>query len=149
MKIKINWGTGIVIALVIMISGMTFLVSIAVRQDYSLVEKDYYQKSISYQSKIDKITNANSLKEKVSLTQSTNGLRLKFPNEFQDKLIQGTIQLYSPMSEKNDLNIPLKLDSKLEQLITVQKIPKGRYKVKLDWTVDQKSFFQELEIILE
>jgi len=52
MKIKITWGTGIVIALVVMISGMIYLVSIAVRQDYDLVDKDYYQKSVNYQQHI-------------------------------------------------------------------------------------------------
>ena len=53
MKIKFNWGTGIVIAMIVMVSGMIFLVSIALRQDYDLVEDDYYQKSVDYQRHID------------------------------------------------------------------------------------------------
>ncbi len=149
MKIKFNWGTGIAIAIVLMVSGMLYLVSIASRQDYYLVEDDYYQKSVNYQQKIDKIKNVNLLEEKVQLTQLGSNLQLSFPALFKHDLLEGTIQVYSPVSERNDLNIPLQLDSTLQQLVEVSRLPKGRYKIKLDWTADEKPFFQELEIMLE
>ncbi|MGQ7870872.1 FixH family protein [Sunxiuqinia sp. sy24] len=148
MKLKINWGTGIVIALLIMISGMLYLVSIAVRQDYYLVEKDYYQKSVNYQTQIDKIQNVNQLPERVKLVQSTHAIQINFPQLFQDELLEGTIHLYSPMSEKNDLSLPIQLDAKLSQSVSVKNLPKGRYIVKLDWTANEKPYFQELEIQL-
>ena len=59
MKIKFNWGTGVVLALLVMIAGMSFLVSIAIRQDFDLVDKDYYQKSITYQQHIEKVGNTD------------------------------------------------------------------------------------------
>lgn len=149
MKLKINWGTGIAIAIGIMITGMLFLVYIATRQDYYLVEKDYYQKSINFQQQIDKRTNAERLPEKVILKQSENSIQLDFPKTFQNEQLKGTVQLYSPLSEKNDLNLPLQLDAKLSQQIPVTNLPKGRYIVKLDWTANRKPYFQQLEIILE
>ena len=59
MKIQFNWGTGIAIALIVMICGMLTLVYLATRQDYFLVEKDYYQKGINFQEQIDRITSYN------------------------------------------------------------------------------------------
>ncbi|WP_299576183.1 FixH family protein [uncultured Sunxiuqinia sp.] len=146
MKLKINWGTGIAIALLIMMSGMVYLVSIAVRQDYYLVEDDYYQKSVNYQAQIDKIQNVNKLTERVKLVQSAHAVQINFPQLFKHELLEGTIHFYSPMSENNDLSLPLKLDEQLSQSVSIKKLPKGRYIVKLDWTANEKPYFQELEI---
>ena len=77
---KINWGTGIVIALVVMIGGMIYLVSIAVRQDYDLVDKDYYQKSVNYQQHIEEVKNTAALTERIKFDQSAETLKISFPN---------------------------------------------------------------------
>ncbi|WP_159521911.1 FixH family protein [Sunxiuqinia indica] len=148
MKLKINWGTGIVIALLIMISGMLFLVSIALRQDFYLVEKDYYQKSVNYQSQIDKINNVTKLAVPVKLTQSDKAIQINFPELFKKEQLKGTIHIYSPVSEKNDMKLPILLNAALSQSISVKNLPKGRYTVKLDWTSNEKPYYQELEMQL-
>ena len=148
MKLKVNWGTGIVIALLIMMSAMLYLVSIAVRQDFDLVEKDYYQKSVNFQSQIDKINNVSKLEVPVKLIQSEKAIQLDFPKLFQNELLEGTIHIYSPVSEKNDLTLPIRLDAGLSQSISVKNLPRGRYTVKLDWTSNDKPYYQELEIQL-
>ena len=149
MKIKINWGTGIVIALVVMMSGMSFLVYLATRQDYSLVEKDYYQKEIVYQEQIDKINNASALKDKILCTQTDKGLQVTFPDVFKTDSPQGTIHLYSLVSSKNDVTVPIKLNGQLSQLVSVNHLPKGRYKVKVDWIAKETPYYEELEIFLK
>lgn len=148
MKLKINWGTGIVIALLIMMSAMLYLVSIAVRQDFDLVEKDYYQKSVNYQNQIDKINNVSKLAAPVKLSQTDQAIQLDFPQLFQNEQLSGTIHIYSPVSEKNDLTLPIRLDAGLSQSISVKNLPRGRYTVKLDWTSNEKPYYQELEIQL-
>lgn len=149
MKVKINWGTGIAIAIGVMIIGVLSLVYIATRQHYYLVEKDYYQKSINFQQQIDKRGNADRMQEKVVLKQLGNHIQLDFPKTFQNEQLKGTIHLYSPLSEKNDLNLPLDLDTKLCQQIPVTNLPKGRYIVKLDWISNEIPYYQQLEIIIE
>ncbi|HKJ41627.1 MAG TPA: FixH family protein [Sunxiuqinia sp.] len=149
MKFKINWGTGIVIAMIVMISGMLLLIYIATRQSYSLVETNYYQKEIAYQEQIDKTRNANALKEKIALTQSKNNLMLKFPGLFQTDTVKGTIHLYCRVSDKNDLIVPIQLNNRLTQLVPIEKLPRGRYKVMVDWTAQQTPYYQELDIFLK
>ncbi|MGQ8337647.1 FixH family protein [Sunxiuqinia sp. A32] len=147
MKLKINWGTGILIAIITMVSGMLVLVFIATRQDYYLVDDDYYQKAVNYQQQIEKIKNANELIEKVNINYSGKNLKLDFPLIFQHEKLEGTIQLYSPVNGNHDLTFPVKIDDKLSQLLSLEKLPKGRYKIKLDWTANDKSYYQELEIM--
>ena len=147
MKLKINWGGGIVIAIVVMVAFILVLVIIATRTDYHLVDKDYYQKAISYQDQIDKIANTNSLTEKVCIEYNNEQLKLQFPTNFKEDSLEGKIKLYNPVNDKYDLSLTLKTDSNLSQFVSLGKLPKGRYKVKLDWVANETPFYQETEIM--
>lgn len=149
MKIKFNWGTGIVIAMVIMIGGMVTLVSIALRQDYDLVEDDYYQKSVDYQQHIDKVKQTEALEQKITFSQTADSLSLTFPNIAEPTGYAGKIHFYSPVAEKRDLTLPVKLNSVFSQSIELKKLEAGRYKIKIDWTANQTVYYQETEIVVE
>ena len=146
MKLKFNWGTGIVLALIVMIGGMIFLVSIALRQDYDLVESDYYQKSVDYQKHIDEVKNTEALPEKVRFEQITDSLKLTFPSLSLVDDYSGEIHFYSPVEEKRDETVKLKLNNQFIQAIDLKNLKSGRYTVKLNWTANKKSYYQEQEI---
>ena len=146
MKIKINWGTGIVIALVVMIGGMIYLVSIAVRQDYDLVDKDYYQKSVNYQQHIEEVKNTEALAEKIKFDQSADTLKMMFPDLGNIPEYSGEIHFYSPVEEKRDETITLKLNGNFSQSIGLRSLKSGRYTVKINWSANKVSYYQEEEI---
>jgi len=146
MKIKINWGTGIVIALVVMIGGMIYLVSIAVRQDYDLVDKDYYQKSVNYQQHIEEVKNTEALAEKIKFDQSADTLKMMFPDLGNIPEYSGEIHFYSPVEEKRDETMTLKLNGNFSQSIGLRSLKSGRYTVKINWSANKVSYYQEEEI---
>ena len=146
MKIKINWGTGILVALVVMIGGMIFLVSIAIRQDYDLVDNDYYQKSVNYQQHIEEVKNMAALSEKIRLEQTDDSLKLIFPKLSAISDYLGNIHFYSPVEEKRDETIKLKVTDNFTQLIGLNGLKSGRYTVKIDWSANKVSYYQEEEI---
>lgn len=146
MKIKFNWGTGIVLAMIVMIGGMIFLVSIALRQDYDLVENDYYQKSVDYQKHIDEVQNTETLDEKVRFDQTQDSLTVAFPAIASVSDFSGEIHFYSPVEEKRDETVKLKLNNQFIQVISLKNLKTGRYMVKLNWTANKKSYYQEQEI---
>lgn len=146
MKIKFNWGTGIVLAMIVMVSGMILLVSIALRQDYDLVETDYYQKSVDYQKHIDEIKNTDALAEKIQFNQTPDSLKLIFPALSAVQNYSGEIHFYSPVEEKRDETVKLKLNSQFIQGIGLKNLKNGRYTVKIGWTVNKTSYYQEQEI---
>ncbi len=146
MKIKFNWGTGIVLALVIMVSGMTYLVSIAVRQDYDLVDNDYYQKSVNYQQHIEKVKNTEALADKIVFKQSADILEVTFPDLSGNQEYKGEIHFYSPVQEKRDMTLKVKPDSGRTQIIDLGKLKSGRYQIKIDWSANKVDYYQEEEI---
>jgi hypothetical protein len=145
---KFNWGTGIVSAFVIMLLGMIYLVSIALRQNDDLVENDYYQKSIAYQQHIDKAHNNDALTEKIKLENSPGSLKLTFPNLAGNQEYSGEIHFYSPVEEKRDFTVKIKLEPNFVQTINLSSLQKGRYKVKIDWNAGKVSYYQEEEIVV-
>ena len=146
MKIKFNWGTGIAIALAVMIVGMTVLVLIAVRQDYDLVDKDYYQKSLNYQQHIDEVKKTDALTERIRIEQTSDSLKVIFPQLADFKDYSGEIHFYSPVAEKRDLTVALKLNAGFSQTVALKPLLKGRYQVKIEWMVSKVSYYQEEEI---
>jgi len=146
MRLKFNWGTGIVLALIVMIGGMIFLVSIALRQDYDLVESDYYEKSVDYQKHIDRVRNTDALAEKVKFEQTADSLKMSFPQLSNIRDYTGEILFYSPVEEKRDENIKLKLNELFTQSISLKNLKNGRYIVKVNWTAANTPYYQEKEI---
>jgi len=149
MKLRFNWGTGIVLAMIIMVSGMIYLVSIAIRQDYDLVDKDYYQKSITYQQHIEKVRKNDALAEKIKFSLSPESFKLTFPNLAANQEYSGEIHFYSPVAEKRDLTLKIKLDENYSQTIDLTGLEKGRYQVKIDWNISGTEYYQEHEITVE
>jgi hypothetical protein len=149
MKMKLNWGTGIVIAMIVMVAGMLTLVSVAIRQDYDLVDNDYYQKSVNYQQHIEKVRNTEAFPKKIQFEQSADPLKLTFPNVASVQEYSGEIHFYSPVEESRDFKVPVKLNSGFSQIIGLNKLQKGRYQIKIDWQAGISGYYQEEEIVLE
>jgi len=136
MKIKINWGWSIVIAMVLF---MTFIlqyvyrVTVYKKYDHHLVADDYYKDELNYQKQIDKENNANKLVENIKLEKTTSGLKIVFPNEFEYAKIYGSVKLLRPSNFKLDLKKDIKLTSHF-LLISDKELVSGKYQVTVDWT---------------
>ena len=119
MKIKIGWGTGIVIA---MISFMIFILSFVYKSmaldeyHHELVSEDYYKDELHYQKEIDKLNNAKTLKQDIVLSNSKEGILLQFPKDLDQNKISGSIFFQRLSNKKLDFLLDLSLDNH-QQLI--------------------------------
>ena len=69
---RINWGTGIVLAFIAFISFIMYFViqmNTDDRADHELVTTDYYKKELAYQQEIDAEQNAAVLKAQLQITK--------------------------------------------------------------------------------
>ena len=145
-----NWGWKIVVvysAFVVMTLAMVFFF---MRQQVDLVADDYYKQEIEYQGQIDKIANAQALKEPLELIQSmeNRSIVLNFPNGHLTKGIEGTIYFYRPANAAEDKEFDINPLESGEQLISVASLSKGLWKIKISWTADGKSFYDEKIVTL-
>lgn len=145
---KINWGTGIVIAFVLFISFiMYFVVNMIVndKYDHDLVTENYYQEELKHQEEIDKLKNAKVLEHNVSWEKTENGLEIKFPENLVANKITGKVFLYRPSNQKLDSETTISLSDNI-MLIPKQKLLDGRWNIIVDWQYNGVSYLYKQDI---
>jgi hypothetical protein len=136
-----NWGKSIILAFVLFAVFIGTLVFICVRQDVSLVSKDYYQEEIAYQQQIDRLQNANALSIKPQMSISGNVLEIRF-NLFSS-IQQGELKLFRPSNGRFDKKFALGNSPDSAQRFDVSAMPKGMYRARMQWSMNGKEYFIE------
>lgn len=143
---KINWGTGIVLAFIGFIGFILyFIITINVSDtfDHDLVTDDYYKAELDYQNDIDKLNNAKTLNENIYYSKSVEGLVLNFPSDIDISKVTGNVFLYRPSNKQLDFDTTISL-SKPFLLIPDQRLVDGRWNIKIDWQYNGQSYqYQE------
>lgn len=134
MKIKFNWGTGIVIAMVLFMAFILTFVYKSLTQEYThdLVSEDYYKDELLYQNEIDKLNNAGKLDSKISLSNSNKGITIQFPENIDYQEVEGVISFQRRSNIKLDFNKKIELRSD-RVLIPDSLLVSGKWIIKIDW----------------
>ncbi|MGJ8739100.1 FixH family protein [Zobellia laminariae] len=147
---KINWGTGIVIAFGIFISFILFFVirmTTSHDANHDLVTEEYYKAELGYQKEIDAEQNALNSNEKIELEKTPEGLLVIFPEGYADTNVSGIVSLYRPSNKHLDFDLPISLsDSHL--LIPDKRLLDGRWDIKITWKHQGKDFQHRESITL-
>ena len=145
---KINWGTGIVIAFALFMSFILFFVFSVqsnTKYDNELVVEEYYKKELVAQQDIDREQNAHDLNSKVIIKTTDEGISIDFPNDFDYKNIQGKVSLYRPSNQKLDFEVPISLSS-ANLLIPTSNLVGGRWGISIDWNYQGKKYLNKEEV---
>ncbi|QLE00608.1 FixH family protein [Galbibacter sp. BG1] len=147
---KINWGTGIVIAFVLFISFILFFVvkmNTNKQYEHDLVSKDYYKKELEYQEKINKAKKASDKGYQLSTLQTDEGLVVTFPKGIIPEKVSGEIFMYRPSNKLLDFTAPIQL-TEHDILIPISKLPDGRWNIEVDWSYANENFYYKSELNL-
>ncbi|MBU3821757.1 FixH family protein [Flavobacteriaceae bacterium XHP0103] len=139
---KINWGTGIVLAFIGFISFIMYFVvtmNIDSEYDHELVTEDYYAEELQYQNDIDKLINAKNLTENISYKRTTEGLVIYFPSNVDYKKVTGKMFLYRPSNKQLDFDTAISLSNPY-LLIPDKRLVDGRWNIKVDWQYNGQSY---------
>lgn len=140
---KISWGvkvTILYIGFVLLILGM---VTLSMRQKVDLVAGDYYEQELRYQEKIDRIINSNALKKSLRWEVQQEAVKLNFPREFNGQNIKGSIYFFRPSDVALDQTFSISVDSSGVQIVAINQLKKGLYKMQISWDVDQEKYYNE------
>ena len=74
MKIQFNWGTGILLVIIVFFGLMIAMVVFSMNQEVNLVSPDYYPKGIDYDKQIEKTKNLQLLGSKVEYKKTNDSL---------------------------------------------------------------------------
>jgi nitrogen fixation protein FixH len=145
---KINWGTGIVIAIALFMTFILVLVyKMTVDQKYNhdLVVEEYYKKELAFQEEIDAEKNALSLSESIKGRKVDNGWLLTFPKELEGSQIECSVFLYRPSNKQLDFDFSIEL-SGLNLLIPDERLLDGRWNITVEWEYDGEPYLYKESI---
>lgn len=145
---KINWGGGLVIGMVLFISFILyFVIQITTNKKYEfeLVTEDYYSKEMVFQDELNANRNSYDLQKNISSKRTDKGLLLTFPEGFDYSQISGTVNLYRPSNKALDFEMPLKLDGSTF-LIPDSKLADGIYNAIVVWSYKGKKYRYKNEV---
>lgn len=142
---KINWGTGIVIAIVAFMGFILFFVvtmTTSHNANHDLVTEEYYKAELGYQKEIDAEQNARKATEQIQLQKVSDGLLVTFPKGYDNTNVVGNVSLYRPSNKHLDFNLPIVLsDSHL--LIPDKRLLDGRWDIKIAWKHNGKDYLHK------
>ena len=145
---EFSWGKGIFITyslfLVIILTVVVYISSM----DVNLVTEDYYEKELNHQEQIDIAARTIQLPEQLNITVTQNLINLKFPSLFKPYDISGLVQFYRPSDSQQDFSVNIELSDSLEQTIFTTSIQKGYWRIKVDWTAEEKDYFNEKLVMI-
>ncbi len=149
MNIKWNWGTGLVVGIVLFMSFILIMVYNMVQVDFDLVEDDYYPQAIVYQNKIEKRQAAEALSKPVLIQQTKDSVRVAFQDFFNPMELKANIWFYRPSLEDKDIQLTVEpSNSRIVRLPKSNFIP-GHYTVKIDYQHLGVSYYQETKVYIK
>ena len=146
---KINWGTGIVLAFIGFISFiMYFIITMHTddQHDHDLVTEDYYKQELQVQNDIEKQKNANALATNIDWKKTDDGIVILFPEALKTENITGKVFLYRPSNKQFDFDTAISL-SNHNLLIPDKRLLDGRWNIIVDWQYNGKSYLYKKEIV--
>lgn len=139
---KINWGTGIVLAFIGFIGFILYFVVIAntdQKANHNLVTDEYYQEELAYQKEINAASNAMNFASQFKFEKTNDGLLISIPEVVRQQNAEGTVSLYRPSNKHLDFNLDISLsDSHL--LIPDNRLLGGRWDIKIRWSYLEKNY---------
>ncbi|MCK0156126.1 FixH family protein [Cellulophaga sp. F20128] len=145
---KINWGTGIVIAFIAFISFILYFVvrmNAENRAQHDLVTEEYYKAELGFQKEINDANMALKLTNKLTVEQTKEGLVIHFPKDHDKEKITGTVSFYRPSNKQLDFNLPISL-SNTHLLIPDKRLLDGRWDIKIYWEYNKETYLHKQSI---
>lgn len=137
-----NWGNKITLVFVGFVVLVIAMVIFSMKQEFHMVEENYYEEEIAYQGKMEEIRNGNNWKGVISVKQEDGNLALQF--EGAEK-VKGKIQFYRPADADLDFFVPISEEIN----IPIEKFKAGNWKVSFNWEADEKKYFKEEQIFIQ
>ena len=129
---KFNWGTGILIFIILFLLAAALFIIFAMRQRVELVHEDYYERGVDYSSQMDVEERSAPYQESLKAVQRDGKLQISLTDSVALACDSARIQLYRPSDIQLDVNMPYD-PGRGALVISREDLVPGRYILKLSW----------------
>lgn len=137
-----NWGKWIIVSFVLFAGFIATLVTVCVRQDISLVSKDYYKEELEFEDQMTRMKNVALLKNKPAITKQKDGV-IEITFDHFSALEKGKLTLFRPSDSSQDKVFDLTQSTGATQIFSVDDLDAGMYRARMQWSMKGKEYFLE------
>jgi hypothetical protein len=145
MNIKFSWGQGLTLVIFGFIAAMLGMVYITFQQSNEMIEDNYYERELKYQTIIDGKNELSSYASFTFLSLVNNQIVLSLPSELSNQVTRGNILFLKLDNQKFDKKFDIVLGPNSAMYIPKSDLIPGIYRVKIDWGNGDKSYFKEFD----
>lgn len=145
---KLTFEKGIATVLALIILAGVFVIAFSITLEYDLVQENYYEADLNYQSMIDARKRTGSLIEQpeIRYEKTENRFLVQFPNHISPEQVTGNVLLYRPSNADDDKLVKLQLDDNCQQLLSIPVGSSGLWVIKLTWIWQEQLYYKEEKI---
>lgn len=134
--------------IIVFIVGMLTMVFVAFRQTNEMMDKNYYQQELQYQSRIDASENLSAISKNPLLQMNGENLELSLPAGARNVFKKGEIEFLCVNDQSKDVTLPIQIGPEGLQKIEKALLGKGNYTVRIKWENDGKQFYRQENLIV-
>jgi len=141
---KLNWGQSITIVIILF---MVFILTLVYKMHYrnaDLVQDDFYEQEVLFNSKKESIFNYENADFKLHVEQTPEGVELQFPTDFTFE--NGSILFYRADDKSLDRQYDLSVNSNHKQILDYSDFIVGKYELNISWNNQKQSYLYQTEI---
>lgn len=138
-----GWGTRIAILYLSFVALIIGLAFVCFGEKVELESPDYYAKELAFQGQLDATNNANAMPVEIEHVVKDKSVEVVFPKELLSSDFKGTAKFFRPSDSSLDRIVELKPSENGIQLLTVEGIVKGVYKLQLSFSSNGKNYYKE------
>jgi len=145
----VSWGTGLVVAVVVFLSGILALVVVFAREDVGLVHARYFDRGQQYGARLRAMERAQALPDPLTVHVEHGTATVAYPHAAAPREITGTVTLYRPSNGSLDRTLAIAPDSAWMQLFSVGGLEHGLWKIQVEWRMRGEDYYVEQPIMLQ
>lgn len=144
---KFNWGTGILIFLILFLLAAAVFIGFAMRQDVNLVHEDYYEKGVDYGAQMNAEARSVVYMDSISSHMEEAFLVVTFQGSQQMQVDSASVLLFRPSSSRLDIRLPFDFRQGSTK-VPATGLYKGRYILKLSWYAEGLKYEVDKTIVI-
>lgn len=142
-NISWNWGTGIFALYTGFALIIVFMVYKSMHQRCDLLYDNYYERELKYEEQMHKEARAGNTQLQVK--NENKMLQLNFSST---RNIKGEIHLIRPSDAREDIHVPVDVNSEGRQMLPLSGLKKGLWKLTADWKAGSETYYYEENILI-
>ena len=146
---KFNWGTGLIIAMVLFMVFIVSMVAYVSNKSVELVSENYYEQEINYEDRIVATSNGNEHKENITISNPNGNVFVHFNDEAISNEAKGEIHMYRANNKEMDVVVPFSNLKNNQIIIPNTDVQAGKYNVQISWQENDKNYYVAKSIVVE